>query len=193
VLYSNHSFVALSPGFHWRIDQTNSAREDNFCTKPFMLLRIDVHPGSFQHESSLEKRTTHYISVGTGDRWTLGRKNATVEIKDDKTLSREHMALFFVTTNATYADIQPAKDPDQIKACEADEWKICLVLENMGKLGTFRVVPDEKKQLPEDPPPPAKKGNGNDDSGATTTAADETDSQNVVVSQSSSPSSAARM
>lgn len=129
-----------------------------------MLLRIDVHPGSFERESSLDQRTTHHVSVGTGARWTLGRKNATAEIKDDKTLSREHMALFFCSTKS-HPDIVKATHPAHVKACEQEKGGICLLLQNYGKLGTFLVRPDEPKPAPHET---KKKKDDGDDSDATT-------------------------
>lgn len=133
-----------------------------------MLLRIAVHPGSMEQESALERRTIHHISVNTGTKWTLGRKNANLEVKQDKTVSREHIAVSFVTTNNAYPEIPQASTGIERKAC--DKREIGVILQNSGKLGTFLVIPAETNVAD-------TSMNKNDDGGDSDATEDEMESQ----------------
>jgi hypothetical protein len=134
-----------------------------------MLLRIQVYPASnIDGSNELAARetpsfaaaaTTHFASLSTslssenpGQIWSLGRKEGCCTIAD-KSVSREHVVLSVASSNPSFlvdndkvrpkAAAQPCNTPDQVEACGAAKDQMCVVLRNIGKLGSYLVLGED--------------------------------------------------
>ena len=108
----------------------------------------------------------HSNNDTTGIVWKLGQRSGNYQLTSDKSVSTEHSMIRIATTNPTYLNTsnssssgrsqqqqQPdattvssssmdrtpmmASTPQMIKACNEAIDKVCVVVENVGKLGTF--------------------------------------------------------
>jgi hypothetical protein len=96
---------------------------------------------------------------------TIGRKEGDI-LLTDKSVSREHVILKVASTinrEKTYL----ASTPEEKAACEEDDDGLCLVLYNVGKLGTYLAMEEDREHIP--------VNNGGDSSGT-----DETDDEEAI-------------
>lgn len=108
-----------------------------------MFLKIAVHPNGIDAEAADPPIVQHWntAAVTADDKWTLGRKApANCIVRNDKTISREHVRISVTATG---------KKGD-------DDYTVSIT--NMGKLGSFLVVPDDDN----DATPNTTADDGND-------------------------------
>ena len=132
-----------------------------------MLLKVEVYPFQGEAYTGPPQRTpdtTVHVCLATstsgneGRLLTVGRKVGDITLTKDKSVSREHCIVRMVTTNKTLPTSSsssssgnnksnnqtstplPARTPEEQKACQASSFYQCsVVLESVGKLGTFIV------------------------------------------------------
>lgn len=141
------------------------------------MLRVQVFPAADGNSQSLDPAATHYASLSTcttddGRIWSMGRKQGDFLILSDKSVSREHVVITVATTNANLTrhgkttDDRPAAEvaaaaatcttPAQVEACNAAPDQMCVLLRNIGKLGSYLVVEEnvshsaQKKSMEDD-------------------------------------------
>lgn len=136
-----------------------------------MLLKVDIYPsttGEAYPSAIREPDETLYVCLATtahnnnntsdgdavGRLLTVGRKTGDVMLSKDKSVSREHCIIRIVTTNKTLPKGKvvplPARTPEEQKACQESNFYQCsIVLESVGRLGTFLVeeTPLNKKPV----------------------------------------------
>lgn len=139
-----------------------------------MLLKVDVYPsttGEAYPGTTREPEETVYVCLATsstnstatgndndtGRLLTVGRKSGDIMLGKDKSVSREHCVIRIVTTNKTLpkgkAAPLPARTLEEQKACQESSFYQCsIVLESVGRLGTFIVeeTPLVKKTVAND-------------------------------------------
>jgi hypothetical protein len=96
---------------------------------------------------------------------TIGRKEGDI-LLTDKSVSREHVILKVAST-IRREKTHLASTPDEKAACEDDDDALCLVLHNVGKLGTYLATEEDGEHIP--------TNNGGESSGT-----DETDDEEAV-------------
>ena len=117
---------------------------------------------------------------------TVGRKVGDVLLSSDKSVSREHMIVRLASVNKTHQKQQEKDDketipppllattPEQIQACQEDKYyHMCVLLKNLGKLGSFLVRPAQQDVSK----PESKKTASAKDDDDSATDNDETDDE----------------
>lgn len=74
---------------------------------------------------------------------TIGRKAGDVLLPEDRSISREHVILR-VSSTKNREKTTHASTPEEIAACEEDEDALCLVLNSVGKLGTYLAIEGDR-------------------------------------------------
>jgi hypothetical protein len=150
-------------------------------------LNVD-HPSSGVYYTCLQPSEQQQ----SGTLFTLGRKRGDCQVIHDPSVSRDHLRLTLVTANKTILEssspVKPApcdrSTPEQIQACQNSmDHHTALVLTNLGKLGTYRVVIARPENQPDQI---RNKTNKNDDDSDTTV-----DSNVIAASQLSQQLAAA--
>jgi len=116
-----------------------------------MLLKVDVYANDWKKGSPPSRSFQVSLASSTaqdeGTLLSIGRKNSDVLLSTDKTVSRLHVKLLVVATPGAGSDGTPHPSTSNEKnACRKDgHHGMAVVLENIGKIGTFIVEePDQK-------------------------------------------------
>jgi hypothetical protein len=153
-----------------------------------MLIRIDVYP-----DNSPQSTETLYASPANivnnpnvddnsqGRLVTVGRKGTDVVFPTEKAISRSHAVIRCVSSKgATGWDgcCIEARNEEESLACERSPYLMCLVLENLGKAGSFVVTPVDATNSAKEQKSKDKKDNDDTD--------DETDDEEITSQQQQS-------
>ena len=162
-----------------------------------VLLKIEIFPAPVADQpQSLTPSETHFASLSCSTRyktdadqgriWSLGRKEGDACIGADRSVSREHVVLSVATANKTLLDHistptsgnipAPCTTPAQVEACKDDFDQMCILLQNVGKLGSF-LVEEGPVLLPDGK---AKQANDADDDSATANSEEVSQSQSIA-------------
>jgi hypothetical protein len=173
-----------------------------------MLLRIQVYPADGSNELAARETpslaaasTTHFASLSTslsveypGRIWSLGRKQGCCTIAD-KSVSREHVVLSVASSNPSFlvdndkdrpTAAQPCNTPDQVEACRSASDQMCVVLRNIGKLGSYLVLGEDTTVKSASARAGSAKDDDDDDDDS-----DTADEEEIVKSQQSQAAAAA--
>lgn len=150
-----------------------------------MLLRIDVYHNNdeaptqtlFVSPATVKNREDSTSSLQEGDAGRLlsvGRKECEVLFDQEKAVSRKHAVLRIASNDPQHQlGCKEAITEEEVEACENNPLGMCLILENIGKGGSFVILPDSKDQDGK------KRGHSNDNKEQDATD-DETDDEGVV-------------
>lgn len=117
-----------------------------------MFLQVEI----FENES-LTPSATHYATLVSRSSeqdpiWSLGRKQGSFLAKDDRSVSRLHATLEILSANKTHNLDGPhapkaCTTPEQVEACKSAGDQMCVVVQNLGKLGSFCIRDRSKASL----------------------------------------------
>ncbi|KAG7359793.1 hypothetical protein IV203_034891 [Nitzschia inconspicua] len=148
-----------------------------------MLLRIDIYPDNdkapaqtlFVSPATVMNRESSSDNDNVGRLLSIGRKDCEVLFDKEKSVSRKHAVLRCVSINRKHNErcCMKATTEEEIRACEENPLNMCLVLENIGKGGSFIIQP-ERTAADGKKPGKNDQGDGNDDA-----TDDETDDEGV--------------
>ncbi|GAX09998.1 hypothetical protein FisN_11Lh007 [Fistulifera solaris] len=132
-----------------------------------MLIHIEIYSTEWTRGEPPQQQFHASLATSkSNDRLlTIGRKDGDV-LLTDKSVSREHVILKVASTinrEKTYL----ASTPEEKAACEEDDDGLCLVLHNVGKLGTYLCMEEDREHN--------SLNNGEDSSGT-----DETDDEEAI-------------
>lgn len=127
-----------------------------------MLIRVESYAAGEEVTQTIHACLA--TSQGKDDKsilFSLGRKAGDLTFSSDKTVSRQHCVLRCVGQKE--GCLTPRNDKE-IEACDRSDTGMCLVLENIGKAGTFVAVADLKtKGDDEEDEDSATDADGNDE------------------------------
>ena len=102
-----------------------------------MLFKVQVFPHDYNNSDWEPTLTLHTCcDPPEGRLLTVGRKKGEILFASDKSVSREHGILRLVSSKTSTC---PPRNDKESDACKASSTSSCLVLEGVGKLGTFLV------------------------------------------------------
>ena len=116
-----------------------------------MFLQIDVYEKDSLTPSATQYATLLNRTTETDPIWSLGRKQGDFLVKDDRSVSRIHLAVEIVSANKTHNLDGPhsprtCSTPEQIQACKSSSDQMCVVVQNQSKLGSFAIRDASSKQ-----------------------------------------------
>jgi hypothetical protein len=126
------------------------------------MFRVDVYNVKDEEKPSLPPYYACLASAdnsaGAGQLLTVGRKNSTILLDSDKSVSRDHLHLHLLSNNPEHQEPLVLDDdkkfaaagipssPQETSACEASPMGMTLVVKNLGKFGTSVLAMGPKDQ-----------------------------------------------
>ena len=136
-----------------------------------MLIQVEIYsPEWIPGEPPQQQfHATLAASTSAEHLLTIGRKNGDVLLAKDKSISREHVILS-VASGIEREKTILASTPEEQAACKEDDDGLCVILRNVGKLGTYLAAEEQREECSE------HSNNDEGDSSGT----DETDDDEAV-------------